>query len=92
MSGNTPSLRDRLMAAQSGCCFHCGGLMTTEDVNAPTFATFEHIVPRAVGGKNHRNRVLAHRHCNMLRSIKKLRKSEKRRARKLIDLVCEATA
>lgn len=53
---------NRLLAYQEGRCYLCGEAFTDED-----FATQDHVVPRAKGGKHAGNILLAHSHCNGLK-------------------------
>jgi 5-methylcytosine-specific restriction endonuclease McrA len=56
---------------QKGLCWICGEKMAISPgaYNSPKFATFDHLVPKAHGGKNaQENLKLAHRKCNMDRA------------------------
>jgi 5-methylcytosine-specific restriction endonuclease McrA len=60
----TPALRNRLAEAQNWRCCYCGIRMMGEgqDHDAPTF---EHIIPRALGGKDEEGNVaIACHDCN----------------------------
>jgi hypothetical protein len=72
--------RLKLYAQQLGLCYWCKQSM---DLN-PTklnmhgdvkenrrYASFEHMIPKSMGGGHHYNRVLAHIHCNNKRHILK---------------------
>lgn len=50
------SIRTRLFEAQGGLCYLCGAYM-----HAPTE---DHVVPKALGGKNRANRLLSCSSCN----------------------------
>lgn len=52
-------LRERLFEAQRGLCGICGAL-----IYAASEGTIDHVLPRALGGKNAGNVVLAHARCN----------------------------
>lgn len=55
----------QLAEAQDGDCSLCGKpLDFTASPNNPHQPTFEHVVPRIMGGGNHGNRLAAHRRCN----------------------------
>lgn len=62
-------VRKQLFRHQRGRCCWCSCQMEMAgDPYAPTFATIEHLVPRAHGGTNARtNLALACRHCNLAR-------------------------
>jgi len=60
-------LRAEMFERQSGRCHWCAGRMSIEreDAEAPNYATFEHLKPKAMGGTDDRaNLVLSHRSCN----------------------------
>lgn len=60
-----PHVRDRLAEAQNWRCCYCGVRMMGVTNDDPTFATFEHVVPRSRGGTNlMANLVVACRQCN----------------------------
>lgn len=50
---------DLLMRLQKGRCYLC-----SEPFQAARSETLEHVVPRAMGGRSHRNVLLAHGDCN----------------------------
>lgn len=59
---NKPKKRLELMKRQRGYCWLCGQQMAMDD------ATFDHIIPKSLGGGNKRaNLKLAHRWCNKTR-------------------------
>lgn len=62
-----PMLLEKIAFIQHGRCVHCArGLeFGTHPVTADLFPTFEHVIPRALGGMNVGNRLAAHRRCNM---------------------------
>lgn len=69
----TTRLRERLWARQAGQCHYCAVQMTLRNYHdgdqptRPTDATIEHLVPRALGGDNRpQNLVAACRRCNAL--------------------------
>ena len=69
----TRSLGERLWEVQGGACFWCKAQMQRgpyRQRKRPMGWTREHLVPRAHGGKNVRNVVLAHRGCNSDRADK----------------------
>lgn len=47
------------MKAQGGLCGICCSAL-----NEYSIITFDHVVPRALGGRNARNLMLAHERCN----------------------------
>jgi 5-methylcytosine-specific restriction endonuclease McrA len=53
-----------MAAAQGGACFLCGEPLRF-DADGPQQPTFEHVVPRSRGGGNSKNRLIAHRSCNL---------------------------
>lgn len=60
----------RLMSRDGVDCTICGEPLSRKvrDFDAPTYITFDHIVPRSHGGLDHlSNRRLAHARCNHLR-------------------------
>ena len=62
-------LRNRLWKLQEGKCHLCGKIMLRESYGPPNnhglLATFDHIVPRSMGGSNRQSNIkLAHRKCN----------------------------
>lgn len=64
------TLRVRLYEAQDGLCGLCGGEMGPHD------ATIDHVVPRAHGGRNAGNVLLAHSKCNEVKGSRPPRASE----------------
>lgn len=62
----------RLAAEQNWRCCYCGVRATTYGSNIiPTFATFEHVLPRCMGGNEHPdNLVMACTSCNSSRGAK----------------------
>jgi 5-methylcytosine-specific restriction endonuclease McrA len=54
-------LIEALAEAQGGGCSLCGKPLTKMD------RTIEHVVPRSLGGGNHRNKLAAHGTCNRLK-------------------------
>ncbi len=58
LSGRTPPLRPWLFRMQGGKCYIC-----REDFGKRAY-NFDHVVPRASGGKDAMNRLLAHNTCN----------------------------
>lgn len=46
-------LRERLSEAQNHRCCWCGDRMTDPGTPGPLMATFEHIIPRVLGGSDH---------------------------------------
>lgn len=56
-------LRAKLHAAQDGLCGLCG-----DPICLPSDGTIDHVVPRALGGGNSRNVLLAHGECNNLKA------------------------
>jgi hypothetical protein len=52
-------LRHSLFVAQGGLCSICGA-----GIGSPFLGTIEHVTPRALGGGNVGNRLLAHETCN----------------------------
>lgn len=70
--------RMRLLREWEFICVICGHRF--EDISS---VTFEHLVPRAMGGKNHfENMAPSHHSCNELRGAKCLRKAARLVARK----------
>lgn len=55
-------IRTRLYKAQNGLCYLCGKPMAGKSGRG--MPTEDHVVPRARGGKNAANRLLAHSRCN----------------------------
>jgi 5-methylcytosine-specific restriction endonuclease McrA len=55
--------RERLYRAQEGKCGLCGG-----EIFDPRGATLDHVIPRALGGRNFENLLLAHKRCNNLKA------------------------
>jgi 5-methylcytosine-specific restriction endonuclease McrA len=51
--------RERLHRAQDGMCGLCGG-----EIVSPHMGTLDHVIPRALGGRNLNNLLLAHERCN----------------------------
>lgn len=51
--------RERLYRAQDGMCGLCGG-----EIYDPREGTLDHVIPRALGGRNAGNLLLAHGRCN----------------------------
>lgn len=69
-TSRSPALRRKLAEAQNWRCCYCGCRMTDEGGhgNGPRQATFEHVVPRALGGADREwNLVIACRLCNNTR-------------------------
>jgi len=73
-----PPNKARLIKEQKGCCGICGEYFLPDDI-----IERDHIVPKALGGKNLRKKVHAvHRYCHLtktsgeLSKIRKLRKSK----------------
>lgn len=65
--------RHEMFVAQGGLCWWCREKMSMEPLRITDngnwkdntkYATFEHLIPRSMGGKNSGNRVLAHAGCN----------------------------
>lgn len=62
--------RDRLFEAQKGLCFYCNRpmLIGEEHCKSPAYATYEHVIPRKLGGlDNKSNIVLACHRCNNIK-------------------------
>lgn len=74
------ALRRKLFEEQSGLCHLCGRPMTLKRnglSTSPSYATFDHKVPKSDGGRSyHTNLALAHRRCNNSRGSTPLRQSE----------------
>lgn len=62
-----PNLLERIAFIQGGRCVHCAGPLKfrAHESTDDAFPTFEHVIPRAMGGVNVGNRLAAHRVCNM---------------------------
>lgn len=61
------SLMERMIDAQQGRCILCWTMIDMEadfDPSAPAKPSFDHVLPRSLGGANEGNRLIAHRHCN----------------------------
>jgi hypothetical protein len=60
-----PKLIQKIADIQGGRCVHCGGALdhSLSRFN-PLRPTYEHVIPRARGGKNVGNRLVAHLVCN----------------------------
>ena len=60
--------RTILRRRQGGCCYWCGIAMTHRKSRVPSAETFDHVVPKAHGGRNvFQNLVLACFACNNAR-------------------------
>lgn len=60
-------LLGKMIRAQKGRCTICGLLLDLGEryvCDDPYAASFDHVVPRAMGGRDARNRTAAHRRCN----------------------------
>jgi len=55
--------RERLFRAQGGKCGLCGG-----EIFSPRDGTLDHVIPRALGGRNLNNLLLAHERCNNIKA------------------------
>ena len=76
--------KKRLFALQTGTCVLCGMPMARGD------ATFEHLVPRSLGGTNTTgNLALSHKSCNNRRGAAPLTHSQEWRVR--YWFACEPT-
>lgn len=67
------NLRMHLMLMQGGKCFYCGRRMTppcADRKRIASDATFDHIVPRSLGGRDRNNIVLACFVCNAERGTR----------------------
>lgn len=63
--------RQPLYLAQHGLCYLCGGPLASRRVvrkGQPNGATLEHVIPRAAGGRNNGNRLLACASCNVAKA------------------------
>lgn len=69
VTNNRGQARLHLFRKQKGRCWLCGGRMRLRCVPThPEFGTFDHVIPRKVGGPNALwNLALAHRSCNTAR-------------------------
>ena len=64
-----PTYRERLWKQQKGLCWICHEPMIPFLILHPLAASSDHIVPKAKGGSHKiRNRMLAHRDCNMAKA------------------------
>lgn len=83
--------RDRLFAAQDGLCGLCGGSLP--DAYA---GTIEHVMPRALGGRNAGNILLAHAECNNIKGCRPPTRDElatlARANDRLASLACSSVA
>lgn len=75
MTENRKRQRDRQFAHQGGMCCWCLEQMDSTPAGGygknPMSATWEHVIPKSLGGVNGRsNRVLAHKKCNLKRGNK----------------------
>lgn len=61
MSSYRTALRRRVRAAQGNACAICG------EAFGSIRPTFEHVLPRSMGGRTKRNVVLTHERCNRMR-------------------------
>jgi 5-methylcytosine-specific restriction endonuclease McrA len=61
----------RAFAEQKGMCWICGEKMNLHgDWREPMTATADHVKPKSLGGKLHKNIKAAHRECNIKRGNK----------------------
>lgn len=63
--------KQRLINAQGGVCFLCGLSLTVDESLSPSDpnrSSFDHVLPKALGGNDRKNRLAAHRSCNTLKS------------------------
>lgn len=75
-AGKREAFRRELFERQGGLCHLCGKPMTLQrrtgkraGAGGSTFASFDHLIPKANGGRNYRtNFRLAHRKCNSARN------------------------
>ena len=80
----------RLYKAQHGNCFHCGLPMEPNPARKRNNGSYtkgwtrEHVIPKAHGGKNKNNVVLAHTTCNGKRGMNTLSKKNQARALAII--------
>lgn len=81
-----PPLTTHLFRAQQGRCFHCLKSMARGPwrMNRADGWTREHVIPKAKGGNDRLNVVLAHRSCNIIRADHDLSIAEMGRARMII--------
>lgn len=58
-------LLHRIAEIQGMACSICGdAVLLSGEINHPHLASFDHVVPRAHGGRDDKNRLVAHRECN----------------------------
>lgn len=65
------SLMQRLINAQGGICFLCGSPLAISETLEPSDqarSSFDHVVPKALGGNDRNNRLAAHRSCNTVKA------------------------
>ena len=62
--GRADPLLQRIAKVQGGACSLCGRPLSF-DKDGPQQPTVEHVTPRSRGGRNHKNRLVAHRGCNL---------------------------
>lgn len=65
------NLLQMLINAQGGICFLCGSPLEIGEALEPhdqTRASFDHVLPKALGGNDRKNRLAAHRSCNTTKS------------------------
>lgn len=65
--GGTLCLIERMIEAQLGRCVLCGQTLDADTdlhMSDPLRPSFDHVMPRARGGRDAGNRIAAHRKCN----------------------------
>lgn len=70
-NGLTRRKKSEIFKAQNGVCYLCGEAMRLpyEPCDTRMLATIDHVFPRSSGGSHSSlNILLAHRHCNLLKS------------------------
>lgn len=68
---NRRNVKARMFQEQKGLCHWCREPMHMGYSNGPEYATWEHLLPKSIGGPNvQSNLVLAHAKCNKLRGSK----------------------
>jgi len=71
LAGKSPPLRPWLFRMQKGQCYIC-----REELGKRAY-NFDHVVPRASGGKNGMNRLLAHNTCNSQKGAREPTQAER---------------